>query len=176
MMTSLRSSLDLAKSPRSEIYVPVMDMTLLFPPLFTCNNRVFNETKTSKPPKDGIDLKENVCITTIMSKLMMDETLKDLTHILCDDSAMETDYNGDDTGADGTRERTRTKTLLVKDGMMCEAARKKLQTFVMNKVDFCVYIVFQMAFDTYTMRQLYRAGEDETADDVNDLFLNINLG
>ena len=80
-------------------------MTLLFPPPFTCNNRAFNETKTSKPPKDGFDLKANVCITTSMSKLRMDETLKDLAYVLRDDSAMETD---DDSGADGTRERKRT--------------------------------------------------------------------
>ena len=144
-------------------------MTLLFPRPFTCNNRAFNETKTSKPPKDGFDLKANVCITTSMSKLRMDETLKDLAYVLRDDSAMETD---DDSGADGTRERKRTKTLLVKG----EAARKKLQTFVTNKLNFCVYIVFQMAIDTYTKRQLYRAGDKETDNNVNDLFLNINLG
>ena len=82
---------------------------------------------------------------------------------------METD---DDSGANGTRERKRTKTLLVKG----EAARKKLQTFVTNKLNFCVYIVFQMAIDTYTKRQLYRAGDEETDNNVNDLFLNINLG
>lgn len=177
MMTSLRSSLDLAKSPRSEIQVPVKELTLLFPPPFTCNNRAFNETKTSKPPKDGFDLKANVCITTSMSRLMMDETLKDLANDLCDDSAMD-ETDDDDTGAYGTRERKRTKRrLLVKDFTIGgDAARKKLQTFVTDKVDFCVYVVFQLAIDTDTTRQLYRAGDDETAKDVNDLFLNINLG
>jgi len=53
-------------------------MILLFPPPCTCNNRTFSETKTSKPPKDGFDLKANVCITTSMTQLLMDETLKDL--------------------------------------------------------------------------------------------------
>ncbi len=172
MMTSLRSSLDLAKSPRSKIHVPVKETTLLFPPPSTCNNRAFNETKTSKPPKNGFDLKANVCITTSMSTLMMDETLKDLAYDLRDDFTMETDYSDNDTGANGTWEWKRTKTLLVKG----EATHKKLQTFVTNKVDFCVYIVFQMAIDTYTKRQLYRAGDKEAANDVNDLFLNINLG
>ena len=100
---------------------------------------------------------------------MMDETLDDLAYDLRDDSAMETD---DDSGANGTRELKRTETLLVKG----KAARKKLQTFVMNKACFCVYIVFQMAIDTYTKRQLYRAGDKETDNNVNDLFLNINLG
>ncbi len=100
---------------------------------------------------------------------MMDETLKDLAYVLRDESAMETD---DDSGANGTRERKSTKTLLVKG----EAAHKKLQTFVRTKVDLCVYIVFQMAIDTYTKRQLYRAGDKETDNNVNDLFLNINLG
>ena len=57
-----------------------------------------------------------------------------------------------------------------------KAAHKKLQTFVTNEVDFGVYIVFQMAIDTYTKRQLYRAGDKETDNNVNDLFLNINLG
>ena len=99
----------------------------------------------------------------------MDETLKDLAYVLRDESAMETD---DDSGANGTRERKSTKTLLVKG----EAAHKKLQTFVRTKIDLCVYIVFQMAIDTYTKRQLYRAGDKETDNNVNDLFLNINLG
>ena len=70
-----------------------------------------------------------------MSKLMMDETLKDLAYVLCDDSTMET---GDDSGADGTREWKRTKTLLVKG----KAARKKLQTFVTDEVDLlCLHCV-----------------------------------
>ena len=66
------------KALAAKIHVPVKETIILFSPPFTCNNRVFNETKTSKPPKDGFDLKANVCITTSMSKLMMDETLKDL--------------------------------------------------------------------------------------------------
>ena len=175
-MTSLRNSLDLAKSPLSGIAVLVKVMTLLFPPPFTCNNQAFNETKkTSKPPKDGFDLKANVCITMSMLKLMMEETLKDLARDLCDDSAMEED---DEIGADDhtRRERKRMKTFVVKDVTTCKTALKKLQTFVMDEVDFCVYVVFQMAIDSYTKRQLYKADDDDAADDVNELFPNILLG
>ena len=46
----------------------------------------------------------------------------------------------------------------------------------MDEVDFCVYVVFQMAIDSYTKRQLYKADDDDTADDVNELFSNILLG
>jgi hypothetical protein len=149
-------------------------MTLLFPPPFTCNNQAFNKTKTSKPPKDWFDLKANFCITTSMSKVMMEETLKDLARDLFDDSAMEED---NEIGADDTRrERKRTKTLVVKDVTTCKTALKKLQTFVMDEVDFCVYVVFQMAIDSYTKRQLYKADDDDTADNVNELFSNILLG
>ncbi len=101
----------------------------------------------------------------------MDETLKDLAIDLCDDMM---DVGKED--GDNVREWKRTRTLVVKDVTKYKSALKKLQTFVMDKVDFCVYVVFQMAINTDLKRHLYKAGDDETADNVNELFLNINLG
>ena len=172
MINTLRNYLPLAKSSCNNVNVPVKMMTLLFPPPFTCNNWAFNKTKTSKlPPGDGFDLKPYICITTSMTKMSMDETLKDLAIDLCDDM-MDV---GEEEGDDG-REWKRTKALVVKDVTKYKSALKKLQTFVMDKVDFCVYIVFHMAINTDLKRQLYKAGDDETADNVNELFSNINLG
>jgi hypothetical protein len=172
MMNTLRNYPLLAKCSCNDVNVPVKTVTLLFPPPFTCNNRAFNETKTSKlPPGDGFDLKPYICITTSMTKMSMDETLKDLALDMCDDT-MDVDKEDGDDG----RERKRTRALVVKDVTKYISALKKLQTFVMYKVDFCVFIVFQMAINTDLKRQLYKAGDDETADDVNEWFSNINLG
>jgi hypothetical protein len=172
MMNTFRNYLPLAKNSCNDVNVPVKMMTLLFPPPFTCNNQAFNKTKTSKlPPRDGFDLKPYICITTSMTKMSMDETLKDLALDLCDDMMDVGEEDGDNS-----REWKRTRMLVVKDVTKYKSALKKLQTFVMDKVDFCVYIVFQMAINTDLKRQLYKAGDDETADDVDELFLNINLG
>ena len=76
-------------------------------------------------------------------------------------------------GAEGDAKRRRM--VEVKDPKQFGRALKTLQEFVTERVDFCVYVVFQMAIDTYTKRQLYKADDDETAD-VNKLFLGINLG
>ncbi len=86
----------------------------------------------------------------------MDETLKDLALDLCDEMDV-----GEEDGDDG-REWKRTRTLVVKDVTKHKSALNKLQTFVMDKVDFCVYIMFQMASDTDLKRELYKAGDDET--------------
>jgi hypothetical protein len=52
---------------------------------------------------------------------------------------------------------------------------KILQHFKIDKVDFCFYVVFQMAVDTDLKRKLYQAGDGDT-ENVNDLFSNTNLG
>jgi len=170
MLNSLRNNLEVVRSPRSEVEVPIKLMTLLFPPPYTCNNRAFNETKSVQRDHESY-LKPNICITTSMTKEMMDYTLQDLAQkILCDDETMDIDSGN---GVEGDAKRRRM--VVVKDPKQVGRALKTLQEFVTERVDFCVYVVFQMAIDTYTKRQLYKADDDETAD-VHKLFSGINLG
>ena len=169
MVNSHRNNLKVVRSPCSKAEVPIKSMALLFPPPYTCNIRVFNETKSVQQDQESY-LKANICITSSMTKEMMDNTLKDLAQKLCDDRTMDIDS---ENGTDGDAKRRRT--VVVKDPKQFGRAFKTLQRFVMERVDFCVYIVFQMAIDTNTKRQQYKADDDETAD-VNKLFSDINLG
>ena len=175
MVNSLRNNLEVVRSSRSEAEVPIKTMTLLFPPPYTCNNQAFNGTKSVQRDQDSY-LKANICITTSMTKEMMNKTLMDLAKETIDDIyvdmlAMDTDETKEDTSRDGKRKRT----LVVKNSKDFSRALKTLQQFVTERVDFCVYVVFQMVIDTYTKRQLYKADDDDTAD-VNKLFSDINIG
>lgn len=102
----------------------------------------------------------------------MNETLTDLAkETIGDMEAMDTDEIEEDTSPDVKRKRT----LVVKNSKDFGRALKTLQQFVTERVDFCVYVVFQMVIDTYTKRQLYKADDDDTAD-VDKLFSDINIG
>jgi hypothetical protein len=173
MVNSLRNNLEVVRSSRSEAEVPIKTMTLLFPPPYTCNNQAFNGTKSIQRDQESY-LKANICITTSMTKEMMSKTLTDLAKETIGETdmvAMDTDETEEDTSRDGKRKRT----LVVKNSKDFARALKTLQQFVMERVDFCVYVVFQMVIDTYTKRQLYKADDDDTAD-VNKLFSDINIG
>lgn len=169
MVNSLRNNLEVVRSSRSEAEVPIKTMTLLFPPPYTCNNQAFNGTKSVQRDQESY-LKANICITTSMTKEMMNKTLMDLADDM-DMVAMDTDETEEDSSRDGKRKRT----LVVKNSKDFSRALKTLQQFVTERVDFCVYVVFQMVIDTYTKRQLYKADDDDT-DDVNKLFSDINIG
>ena len=169
MVNSLRNNLEVVRSSRSEAEVPIKTMTLLFPPPYTCNNQAFNGTKSVQRDQESY-LKANICITTSMTKEMMNKTLMDLADDM-DMMAMDTDETEEDTSRDGKRKRT----LVVKNSKDFSRALKTLQQFVTERVDFCVYVVFQMVIDTYTKRQLYKADDDDTAD-VDKLFSDINIG
>lgn len=171
MVNSLRNNLEVVRSSRSEAEVPIKTMTLLFPPPHTCNNQAFNGTKSVQRDQESY-LKANICITTSMTKEMMNETLTDLAkETIGDMEAMDTDEIEEDTSPDVKRKRT----LVVKNSKDFGRALKTLQQFVTERVDFCVYVVFQMVIDTYTKRQLYKADDDDTAD-VDKLFSDINIG
>lgn len=169
MVNSLRNNLEVVRSSHREAEVPIKTMTLLFPPPYTCNNQAFNGTKSVQRDQESY-LKANICITTSMTKEMMNKTLMDLADDM-DMVAMDTDETEEDTSRDGKRKRT----LVVKNSKDFSRALKTLQQFVTERVDFCVYVVFQMVIDTYTKRQLYKADDDDT-DDVNKLFSDINIG
>ncbi len=103
---------------------------------------------------------------------MIEESLKELILNLVE-------VDGNDfpmiDGEDAVERGRKRMKIVSADTDRLKSSMKILQHFVMDKVDFCVYVVFQMAVVTYLKRKLYQAGDGDT-EDVNDLFSNINLG